>query len=147
MNGYVLVRVLLTLVITGGFREGDGRRNVLLIVKMGKRRQRTGRWDRSKGKDGVSRGRGAQTSVRFCGCFAGCWEVELTIWQGFHTFCYVVVINGGWGAVAVGEPVGLRGGVNSEGTIDGGAVIVDRGAGAFFSSGGEVSWGDGVRVL
>ena len=42
LDGYKLVRVFLTLVITGGLREGDGGRNVLLVVKMGERWQRAG---------------------------------------------------------------------------------------------------------
>ena len=145
LDGYELVRVFLTLVITGGLREGDSRRDVLLIVKMGERRQRAGRRDWGERKDGVGRSWGAQTSVRFCSCFTGGREVELTIWQGFYALCNTVIINGGWGAVTVREPVGLGGGVNSDGAIEGGAVVVDGGAGTLFC--GKVGWGDGVRVL
>ena len=147
LDGNKLVRVLLTLVVAGGFWKGNGRRDVLLVVKMGEWWQRAGRRDRSKGKDGVSRGRGAQTGVCFCGGFTGYRNVEFAVGQGFYSFRDTIVVNGRWGAVAVREPVGLGGGVNSDGTIDGGAVIVVGGAGTFFSSDGEVSWGDGVRVL
>ena len=80
LDGYELVRMFLTFVITGGFWEGDSGRDVLLVVKVGEWRQRAGRRDRSKRKDGVSRGRGAQTSVGFCGRFTRRWEVKLTIW-------------------------------------------------------------------
>ena len=147
LDSYVLVRVLLTLVITRGFRESDSRRDVFLVVKVGKRWQRTGRWNWSKGEDGVSRGWGAQTSVCFCSGFTGGWEVEFAIWQGFYAVCNTVIINGGRGAVTVGEPVGLSGGVNSNGIIDGGAVIVDGGAGTFLSGDREIGWGDRVRIL
>ena len=95
----------------------------------------------------MSGGRGAQTSVRFCSCFAGCREVKLTIWQGFYAFCNAIIINGGRGAVTVGEPVGLSGRVNGDGAIDGGAVVVNGSTGTVFSGGWEISRGDGVRVL
>ena len=147
LDGYKLVRVFFSLMVTGGLREGDGRRDIFLIVEVRERWQRTRRQDRGKGKDGVSRGRGTQTSVSFCGGFTGRRDVEFTIWQGFHTFCYAVVINGGRGAVAVREPICLGGRVDGNGTVDGGAIIVDRGAGAFFGSDREVGWGDGVRIL
>ena len=71
MDGDKLVGVFFPLVVARGLRKGDGRRDVLLVIKVGKRRQRTGRRDRGEGKDRVSRGRGTQTSVRFCGCFTG----------------------------------------------------------------------------
>ena len=95
----------------------------------------------------MTRGRGTQTSVCFCSCFPGGREIEFAVWQSFYAFCYVVVINGGGGAVTIGKPVGLGGGVNSDGTIKGGAVVVDGGAGTFFGGSRKIGWGDGVRVL
>jgi hypothetical protein len=64
----VLVGMLVVLVNARGVWKNDCRGNVLLVVEMRERRQRTGRWDRSQGQDGVmERSGGAQTSVRFCG--------------------------------------------------------------------------------
>ena len=147
LDGYELVRVFLTFVIAGGLWEGDGRRDVLLVVKVGEWWQRTGRRDRGKGKDGVSRGRRAQTSVCFCSCFLGGREIEFAIRQGFYTFCNAVVIYGGWGAVAVGEPICLGGGFDGNGAVDRSAVVVGGGAGTFLGGSGEIGRSDRVRIL
>jgi hypothetical protein len=89
----------------------------------------------------------AQTSVSFCGGFYWRRDVKFSVGEGFHSFSDTVIINGRRASVTVGEPVLLCGGLNVDGAVDGGPVVVDgRGVNADGRD-WTVDWGDGVRVL
>jgi hypothetical protein len=123
----VLVGVLVVLVNTRRVWEDNSRRDVLLVVKMGERRQGTGRRDRGEREDWVVERSGrAQTSVSLCGGLYGGRDVEFVVGKGFYSFGDTVIINGGRAMVTGGEPVLFCGRLNVDGAIDGGAVVMDR---------------------
>jgi hypothetical protein len=144
----VLVGVLVVLINTRRVREDDGRRNVLLVVKMGERRQGTGRRNRGQRQDRVMEwSGGAQTSVSLCGGFYWRWDVKFSIGKGFYSFSDTVIINGRRASVTGGEPVLLCGRLDVDGAVDGGPVVVNGWGVNADGRDWTVDWGDGVRVL
>jgi hypothetical protein len=137
LNGGVLVGVDEALFKTVRVREYYTRRNILLVVKMGERRQWARR--RTEGDKRVgTRCVGTEAGVGSGGGFGRDRGCEFFSRQGFYSFCNSVVINGGRAAVTVGEPVCFSTGRRDNGAVDGG----DR-DGAEWSVGRS----DGVRVL
>ena len=86
-------------------------------------------------------------SIHFCGSFYRGRDVELSVGKGFYSFSDTVVIYGGRAAVTCGEPVLFCGGLDVDGAVDGGAVIVDGGGAVADRGGWMVGRSDGVRVL
>ena len=92
----------------------------------------------------VERSGRAQTSVCFCGRFYWCWNVKFCVGKGFYSFGNTIVIYGGRAVVTVGEPVLLCGGLDVDGTINGGVVVMDGGAAVANGGDWEVGRSDGV---
>ena len=95
----------------------------------------------------MKRGGRTQTSVSLCGGFCGSRDVEFVVRKGFYSFCDAVVINGGRAAVTSGEPVLFCGGLDVDGAVDGGAIIVDGGGAVADWGDWAVGRSDGIRVL
>ena len=85
----------------------------------------------------VERSGGAQTSVDFCSGFYWSRYVEFSVGEGLYSFLDTVIVNRGWAAITVREPILLGGWFDVGGTIDWGTVIVDGGVAA-------AGWGDWV---